>query len=71
MDGYHLQCHEIGSLMGDVELSLYLIEEELEVRVVHVAGWEVLELDPNISMRQENILLENREEREKEGCQST
>ena len=51
MDGYHLQCHEIASLMDDVELSLYLIAEELEVRVVHVAGWEVLELDPNISMR--------------------
>ena len=51
MDGYHLQCHEIASLMDDVELSLYLIAEELEVRVVHVARWEVLELDPNISMR--------------------
>ena len=38
MDGYDLQAREIAILKG-VELSLCVVTEEAEVRVVHVAGW--------------------------------
>ena len=38
MDGYHLQCIEISAFRADVQLTLCLIAEEAEVRVVHVAG---------------------------------
>ena len=39
VDGHHLQSREISSLMEGVQLTLCLIAEEAEVRVVHVAGW--------------------------------
>ena len=39
MDGYHLQWREIADLMEGVELTLCVVAEELEVRVVHVGGW--------------------------------
>ena len=40
MNGYHLQCTEIITLQGvHVQFTLSLVTEELEERVVHVAGW--------------------------------
>ena len=40
MDGYDLQCTEIITLKGaHVQLTLYLVTKEAEVRVVHVARW--------------------------------
>ena len=41
MDGYHLQSTEMITLRGvvHVQLTLCLVAEELEERVVHVAGW--------------------------------
>ena len=41
MDGYDLQCTEIITLRGvHVQLTLCVVTEEVEVRVVHVAaGW--------------------------------
>ena len=38
VDGHHLQCTEIAILEG-IQLTLCLIAEEAEVRVVHVGGW--------------------------------
>ena len=39
MDGYHFQCRDIASFMEGIELALCVVAEELEIRVVHVAGW--------------------------------
>ena len=45
VDGFHLQVRDLAcvieeiSVVESVELSLCLVAEELEVRVVHVAGW--------------------------------
>ena len=38
VDGYDLQSRVIASFMEGVELILCLVTEELEIRVVHVAG---------------------------------
>ena len=37
-DGYDLQCREF-AIFERVELTLCVVAEELEIRVVHVAGW--------------------------------
>ena len=39
MDGYHFQCSEIASFVEGIELTLCVVIEELEIRVVHVGGW--------------------------------
>ena len=45
MDGHHLQLRELAYVMvvhgvrHGIELALCLVTEEVEVRVVHVAGW--------------------------------